>query len=253
MHRTRAAARAATLGLALGGALALAGTAHAHVSVDPGEAAQGSYGVVNFKVPNERADASTIRLEVHLDPDHPLASVMPQPVPGWDVEVQTVTLDEPLESHGNQITEAASVITWSGGEIAPGTFQQFPVSIGQLPTDTDQLVFKAIQTYDSDEIVRWIEEPTADGTEPEHPAAVLALTPGDGDGHGHGAPASGDDTDGDAGHGTESVVADAADATDTTARILGAGGIIAGLAGITFGVLAGRRPTGPATGDRSQD
>ncbi|WP_432745772.1 YcnI family protein [Streptomyces sp. JH002] len=244
MHRTRVAARAATLLLTATGVLALAGTAQAHVSVDPGEAGQGGYSVVNFKVPNERADASTVRLEIHLDPAYPLSSVMPQPVPGWDVEIETAPLDEPLDHHGSQITEAPSVITWSGGEIAPGTFQQFPVSLGPLPGDTDQLVFKAIQTYDSDEVVRWIEEPAADGTEPEYPAAVLRLTPATDGGHGHGAPESGA---GEAGHdGTESVVAEAASASDTTARVLAGAGLATGIAGIAIGVLAGRRRATPA-------
>ena len=64
--------------------LVLSGPAFAHVSVQPqGEAAKGGYATINFKVPNERDNASTTKLEVNFPTDHPLASVMPQPVPGW--------------------------------------------------------------------------------------------------------------------------------------------------------------------------
>jgi hypothetical protein len=40
-----------------------------------------------------------------------------------------------------------------------------------------QVVFKALQTYSDGTVVRWIDEPTTDGTEPEKPAPVLKLTP----------------------------------------------------------------------------
>lgn len=50
------------------------------------------------------------------------------------------------------------------------------MSMGPLPTDTDQLVFKALQTYDNGEIVRWIDTTAPGGPEPEHPAPVLKLT-----------------------------------------------------------------------------
>ncbi|MFI7274183.1 YcnI family protein [Streptomyces sp. NPDC049879] len=250
MQRTRLAAL--TLVAATATVLAVtAPTASPHVSIDPAEASQGGYSTIKVKVPNERDDASTIRLELHLDPEHPLASVMPQPVPGWEVTVETAELDEPIEVHGSPVTEAPSVVTWTGGEIQPGQFQEFPLSVGPLPEDADQLVFDAIQTYDNDEIVRWIEEPAADGSEPESPSPVLALVPGDGDGHGA-APAeagaeedganaehaSGDDT-----QGTAAAASDD-DSADTMARVLGVAGIAVGLAGVAFGVLAGRRRTG---------
>lgn len=234
MNRTRLA----TIGTICGAVsvLALAGTAHAHVTVTPDEATQGGYTTLSFKVPNERDDASTIQLEVTFDPEHPLPSVMPQPVPGWDIEVETAPLDEPLEVHGSEINEAPSKITWSGGEIEPGTFQQFPVSMGSLPESEDQLVFKAVQTYDSDEVVRWIEEPSDDGTEPEHPAPVLQLTPAAQEGAG--APEAAGQDGGEAAADTENS---AADSSDTTARVLGGIGIAVGAVGVAFGVLAGRR------------
>jgi uncharacterized protein YcnI len=233
--------RVTTVGaLAATSVLLCAGPAFAHVSVDPESAAPGDYSVVNFKVPNERDDASTTKLEINLPRDHPLASVMPQPVPGWDVKVTKSKLDKPIEVHGEKIKEAVTKITWTGGEVKKGEFQQFPVSMGELPEDADQLVFKTLQTYDDGEVVRWIEEPKAGQPEPENPAPVLKLTKaaaedsdakgGDAAGSENPSAQSGTSDDGSAGGGT-----------DNTARVLGIVGILAGVAGVAFGVLAGRR------------
>ncbi|MES4902393.1 MULTISPECIES: YcnI family protein [unclassified Streptomyces] len=237
-------------GLAAGALVLLAATpAFAHVSVQPGQAEQGSYSTIAFKVPNEKDNASTVKLEVTLPADHPLVSVMAQPVPGWDVKLTKSKLAKPVEVHGEKISEAVTKVTWSGGKIEPGTFQQFPLSVGQLPEDADQLVFKALQTYDDKEVVRWIEAPKDGEPEPENPAPVLKLVkPAEGS-DGHGAAASGD-----TGSGAESSAeaektekaektasGSSGDSSDTTARVLGVVGIVVGAAGVAFGVLAGRR------------
>lgn len=209
-----------------------AGPAFAHVSVDPESAAPGDYSVVNFKVPNERDDASTTKLEISLPADHPIASVMPQPVPGWDIKVTESKLDKPIEVHGEKVKEAVTKITWTGGEVKKGEFQQFPVSMGELPEDADQLVFKALQTYDDDEVVRWIEEPKEGQPEPENVAPVLKLTQAGAEGGSTNASAQ-------SGHSDEAGSAGGI-GTDNTARLLGFVGILVGVAGVAFGVLAGR-------------
>ncbi|WP_424922064.1 YcnI family protein [Streptomyces sp. wa53] len=229
-------------GVAASTVLLLAGTASAHVSVQPqGEAAKGGYATVNFKVPNERDDASTVKLEVSFPTDHPLASVSPQPVAGWKIDVTRSKLAKPLEVHGKKIDEAVSKVTWTADDkgIEPGFFQQFPLSVGQLPEDTDQMVFKALQTYSNKEVVRWIEEPTEGGEEPESPAPVLALSAPAADAHG----ATADDRSGDAAEEKTTASSDdtSSSNSDSTARVLGIVGIVVGVAGVAFGVLAGRR------------
>ncbi|MFE7387377.1 YcnI family protein [Streptomyces sp. NPDC057582] len=237
-------------GVAASTVLILAGTASAHVSVQPqGEAAKGGYATINFKVPNERDDASTTKLEVNFPTDHPLASVMPQPVPGWKIDVTRSKLAKPLDMHGQKINEAVSKVTWTaeGSKndlgIRPGEFQQFPLSVGQLPEDADQLVFKAIQTYDNKDVVRWIEEQKDGAEEPESPAPVLKLTAATTDEHGSTA----DDKSGAAtaaeAKDKNTEAASASSSSDTTARVLGVVGIVIGIAGVAFGVLAGRRRT----------
>ncbi|MEW2129272.1 YcnI family protein [Streptomyces sp. NPDC005435] len=244
----RIAAAAAVAGTAV---LALSAPAFAHVTVQPeGAAAKGGYAVVDFKVPNERDNASTTKLEVNLPADHPIASVMPQPVPGWNVKVTKSKLAKPLTMHGEKIDEAVTKVTWTadGKGIQPGYFQKFPLSLGALPEDTDQLVFKALQTYSNKEVVRWIEVQQKGQDEPENPAPTLELTAATDDHHGTQAAATGTagaPSDDKAGGKSEQTAAasDKDGGTDTTARVLGIVGIVVGAAGVGYGVLAGRRRT----------
>ncbi|MEU3858096.1 YcnI family protein [Streptomyces sp. NPDC028722] len=240
MKASRIAAAAAVAGSAV---LVLSAPAFAHVGVQPeGIAAKGGYAVVDFKVPNERDDASTTKLEVNLPADHPIASVMPQPIPGWKIDVTRSKLAKPLTMHGEKIDEAVTKVTWTadGKGIAPGYFQKFPVSLGALPENTDQLVFKAVQTYSNKEVVRWIEVPQKGQDEPENPAPVLELTAASGDDHA-GTTAAADDTDGKS--QKTAAAGDSGSGSDTTARVLGVIGIVVGVAGVAYGVLAGRRRT----------
>ena len=222
----------------------LSSPAFAHVSVVPeGTAAKGGYAVVDFKVPNERDNASTSKLEVTFPTDHPLASVMPEPMAGWKIQVTKSTLAKPLELHGKQITEAVTKVTWTATSAAagiqPGYFEKFPVSVGALPEDADELVFKAIQTYSNKEVVRWIEVQEDGGEEPETPAPVLALSAATEDGH-HGSTAA-EKTDAKTENAAAVTEAAPADSSDTTARVLGVVGIVVGAMGVAYGVLAGRR------------
>ncbi|MCX5350444.1 YcnI family protein [Streptomyces sp. RLB3-17] len=243
MKASRIAAAGA---VAVSAVLAVSAPAFAHVSVQPeGEAAKGGYAVVDFKVPNERDNASTNQVEVNFPTDHPLASVMPQPLDGWSVKVTKTKLAKPLTMHGEKISEAVSKVTWTatGKGIEPGFFQKFPLSVGALPEDTDELVFKAIQTYDNKEVVRWIEPQKAGQEEPENPAPVLTLSEASADGH-HGSSGTAKDaSDTSTAAPASSTSASSADSSDTTARVLGVVGIVVGAAGVAYGVLAGRRRT----------
>lgn len=169
--------RLATVGALVACVVAvLAVPAAAHVTVDPKTAVKGSYAKITFRVPNER-DVPTTKIAVKFNLDHPIASVSVKPTPGWTYEVTKAPLPKPIESGHGTITEGVSVITWSGGEIKPGEFQEFSVSGGPLPTDVDALQFPAVQTYADGEEVAWIDPPAAEGQpRPEHPAPLLKLT-----------------------------------------------------------------------------
>ncbi|MFI6656914.1 YcnI family protein [Streptomyces sp. NPDC050523] len=239
----KASRLAATGALAASAVVVLSSPAFAHVSVQPeGTAAKGGYAVIDFKVPNERDDASTTRLEVTFPSDHPLASAMPQPMDGWDIKVTKSKLAKPIEMHGEKIDEAVSKITWTAknGGVGPGFFQKFPVSVGTLPEDTDQLAFKALQTYSDKEVVRWIEVQQKGQEEPENPAPVLTLSAAE-DGHAHGSTAEDASDNSKNAENTAADTSTGSDGSDTTARVLGVVGIVVGALGVAYGVLAGRR------------
>src|SRR5699024_9267067 len=101
------------------------------------------------------------------------------------------------------------------------------VSLGTLPTDTDELVLPTAQTYDSGEVVNWDTPQEEGGPEPEHPAPALQLTEGgDGHGHSHGADQAAPPQSG----GEQTAEQDTTD--DTTARALGGAGLLVGALGL---------------------
>jgi uncharacterized protein YcnI/predicted anti-sigma-YlaC factor YlaD len=220
----RTAKRLGVLGsIVLGGLLAVTGSAYAHVTAQPSTATQGSYTKIAFRVPNEEDNAATVKLEVTLPADHPIASVETRAVPGWTAQIDKTKLATPLKSDDGPITEAVSKITWTGGRIGPDNFEEFEVSLGPLPTDTDKLVFKAIQTYDNGDVVRWIDTSGAGGAEPEHPAPTVTLTPKD---------------------STRAVMPTAATSSTSDSGLplaVGIGGVIIGLVAGALAVLALRR------------
>ncbi|SEM38723.1 YcnI family protein [Nonomuraea pusilla] len=235
------ARRAATV-LASATALtaALAVPALAHVSVNPGTAEQGGFSKVAFRVPNERDDASTVKVEVAFPSDHPLAFVSVKPVPGWDVKVTEGKLPTPVKTEYGDLKEAVTKVVWSGGEIKPGQFQEFEVSMGQLPEDTDSLLFPTKQTYSGGEVVDWSDAPKADGSEPERPAPVLKLVPASG-GAGHGAAASPSAQAAAQPATATAPTVVAASSSDGTARLLGGAGLAAGVVAVVLALLGLRR------------
>ena len=235
--RSRAAV---VTGLAATALLLLAGPASAHVTVNPSSAAQGSYTEVNVRVPNEETSTNTTKVQLYLPTDHPIASVATESVPGWTVTVQKTKLTKPITTDDGQVTEAVSEITWSGGAIKPGQFQDFALSLGPLPTDTDSLTFKALQTYSDGSIVRWIQ-PTVEGqAEPANPAPVLHLTSAAASGSSDSASASAQPSVTTT-NSTTTTTAAAKAGSDTTARVLAGVGVVVGLLGVGFGFLGWRR------------
>jgi uncharacterized protein len=174
----RTATRLAVALTAAGAAVvALPLAAQAHVEVQPGAVPGGDFAVVAFRVPNERDNASTTRLRVILPQNRPLGSVQTTAMPGWKVQTATRKLAKPIQMFGAKVDRVVSQVTWTAtqGGVRPGQFQDFELSLGQLPK-SGKLTFTALQTYSSGEQVRW-NEVSADGAaEPEHPAPTLQIT-----------------------------------------------------------------------------
>jgi uncharacterized protein YcnI len=214
--------------------VALAGTAFAHVTINPSEVPAGGFARLNFRVPNER-DVPTEQLEIVFPEDHPFAFVSVLPVPGWTYEVERTALETPIESEGEEITEAVSSVTWSGGQINAGEFMEFSVSVGQLPEDPTTLEFPAIQTYQGGEVVRWIEPWPEGEEEPELPAPTVEVVASDGDEHGG---ATTETTMADAGVTDDASASDVTSDDVDTAQTLAIVGIVLGGIALVVGVVA---------------
>lgn len=178
LRRRRLARVGAGVGAALAAVLILPGVAQAHVTVQPGSAEGGGFSVVAFRVPNERDDASTTQLRVTLPKDQPLGSVQTTPMPGWKITTGTRHLDKPIEMFGERLDTVVSEVTWTAtdGGIRPGQFQDFNLSLGQLPK-SGELVFNVLQSYSGGEKVNWNEISADPSVEPEHPAPILSIAP----------------------------------------------------------------------------
>jgi periplasmic copper chaperone A len=211
----------ASLCAAIACALAIPGIAGAHVTVQPQEAPAKGFVVEDVRVPNEEENASTTKVAVQL-PDG-FAEVSFQPVPGWKVKVKKTKLAQPITTdEGDKLTEQVSTVTWSGGTIAPGEFQDFPVSLQMPDKAGTALTFKAIQTYSNGKVVRWIGPPDA-----EEPAPQVKVTAAEGETASATPAASTSDNSGDDDSKTLAVIA----------LIVGALGLLAGGAAL----LARRR------------
>jgi periplasmic copper chaperone A len=144
--------KSALAALTAAAVLAAPALAQAHVTLNPREVTAGSFTVMSVRVPNERDDAGTTKVDVRL-PDG-FYSVLYMKVPGWKVKVYREKLDRPVERAGGlKVTEQVSRIVWTGkpkkgGIVRPGQFEEFPIST-QVPQGEagSFLTFKAYQTY----------------------------------------------------------------------------------------------------------
>ena len=213
---------------AIAAAFALPAAASAHVTLQPPTAPAGGFTRLDVRVPNERDDAGTVKVDVQLPQPYPFVSY--EPKPGWKVTLKRVKLDEPVDVEGSEIDEGVSQVTWTGdgkrGIVAPGQFVDFGLSL-RMPEGKagDTLVFKALQTYEGGEIVRWIGPEDAD-----QPAPVVTLT----------GPAGAERVAAPAAPAPAADGADGADGADTLTIVALAAGLLGLLAGLG-GLLAGRR------------
>jgi hypothetical protein len=148
--------------------------------------------------------------------------------------VKTITLAKPVTTDDGTFNSAVSEVTWTGGQILPGQFQDFSISADPLPTGISQLVFKAIQTYSNGDVVRWIDLQQPGQPGPDHPAPTLTLTTTT-------APAST--------VRTSAAPAATASGTDGLSRALGVAGLLVGLLACLLALMVARQSRRLAAGD----
>jgi periplasmic copper chaperone A len=202
------------IAVAAAGLLAAPAVAGAHVTVQPDQVPAGGFTRLDVRVPNETDNATTTKVELQL-PDG-FAEASYEPVPGWKVKVTKAKLPQPVKTDDGTVTEEVKRITWSGGALPPGAFQDFGLSV-QVPGKAGQtLTFKALQTYSNGQVVRWIGPESSDNPAPTVKltnASATTVAPA-------GAPASSGDSGG-------------SDALGIVALVVGALGLATGVVAIT--------------------
>jgi len=152
-------------------AVAFPAAAAGHVTLNPREWEAGGFARFDVRVPNERDNASTTEVTVQFPEG--LTFVSFQPKPGWTRSVEMETLAEPIEVFGEEVTERIASVTWTGGEIKPGEFEEFGVSFRVPETPGESLLFPSLQTYSNGEVVQWVDP----DPEAETPAPQVAVLP----------------------------------------------------------------------------
>ncbi|MFF1354450.1 DUF1775 domain-containing protein [Streptomyces sp. NPDC058297] len=145
-----------------GSLLLLAGPASAHVRVFSDGAKEGHPAELRFRVPSEKADVTTVRLDVTL-PKGVTPTAVP-PATGW------------TPRRAPSAPDGATHIVWTataGHELKPDAHRYFDVRVGPLPKEPS-LTFDVAQTYSDGSVVNWNESGKG-GEEPDFPAPVLVL------------------------------------------------------------------------------
>jgi len=220
-------ARLSAAGLAAGAVLALTAVplaASAHVTVTPSGTAAGGYTVLTFAFSHGCEGSPTTALT--FDIPESIESVSPTLNPNWTIE---------KVADGDR---TAQVVYTAITPVEDGFRDTVELSL-RLPEDAAgvTLAFPVLQTCEVGE-TNWNQLAEEGEEEPESAAPVVVVTEATGDEHGHAAA-----TDEHA--GDDEATAEASDAAsgsdDVVARVLGIGGLIVGVVGITLAVVA-RRP-----------
>lgn len=147
--------RFAALFVAVAMLLALPGVAGAHAVVFPTSMNANSYEKFTLRVPVEK-ESATVSIKVEV-PEGFLVSRV-KPLAGW-----TYTVEKSADG------KSVKAITWSGGQILPGEFQEFEFQ-GKTAENPGKYAFKAYQTYADGETVNWTGPSDA-----KTPASVVEL------------------------------------------------------------------------------
>jgi uncharacterized protein len=215
-------------------ALLVPAAAQAHVTLQPNEAPEGAYTVLDVRVPNESDSENTTKVAVQFPEG--FGDVSFQAVPGWSVKVVHDKLKKPIQTDDGPVTEGVKEVIFSGGKLPPGEFQDFPLSV-QIPGKAgEELTFKAVQTYEQ-EVVRWIGAP-----ETEHPAPQVLVTPPKEPGQSTAADTSGGEATGQSSAGS-SESSDSGGSSDKGLAIAALVVAVIALLGAGGAVLGSRRRT----------
>jgi uncharacterized protein YcnI len=170
----RAKAKPVPVLLALA-ALALPATAQAHISLHPNTIPAGAFATLDVRVPGEQEGAHVTRVDVLFPPG--FVGVDYENVPGWSTKVIEAKLATPVEEDGEKIdTEVSQIVwTWTGpeGKVNNGQFIDLPLSLA-IPDHAagKALEFRTVQSYSNGQVVHWISPSLT----AEHPSPRVNIT-----------------------------------------------------------------------------
>jgi periplasmic copper chaperone A len=179
-------------------AFAMPAAAGAHIRLQPDEAEAGAYTVLHVNVPNESPDFATTKVVVEFPPGFTYA--LYRPVAGWSGNVR---MTKPAKSiiDGKVTPARVARVTWSaeerGAEIEPEQFEEFPIAVEIPDRPGETLTFRAVQTYENGDVVRWVGGPSSQTPAPQ----VLVTAAGEGQGAAVGEDAAAEEDSGDEGDG----------------------------------------------------
>lgn len=121
-----------------------AGIASAHVAVYPNETTQGAYEKFTVRVPSEKKDSNTVKVEVRLTPADVTVSRI-EPKAGW---TYALTKDA---------SGAVTSVVWTaqGDGLSSTEFTEFNMS-GKVGDKAASITWKAYQTYKDGSVVEWV-------------------------------------------------------------------------------------------------
>jgi uncharacterized protein YcnI len=154
-----------------------AGAAHAHATIQPKEAAAGSYVQAAVTITHGCDGSPTAVVRVKLPEG--IVSAKPQMKPGWNVEIKTRKLDQPQPGlHGKTISEVVDEIVWRGGPLPDNLYDTFGLLLKAPDRPGETLYFPVVQECEKG-VHRWIEIPSGGPgkEEPREPAPAIRLKP----------------------------------------------------------------------------
>lgn len=230
--------------LATGAILLAPAGAQAHISLHPNTIPAGAFATLDVRVPGEQEGAHVTRVDTLFPPG--FTGVDYENVPGWKTRVIEAKLATPIVADGETIdTEVSQIVwTWTGplGRVDNGQFVNFPLSLAIPDNATGHaLEFRTVQTYSNGQVVHWIDPSLT----AEHPSPRINVTAkggaiedlaGEEAGPSAGQTAAGSSTSA-AGQATATRTPGASKGLALAALIVGALGLLAGLAAL----IASRR------------
>ena len=156
---------------------ALASPAFAHITLETSEAAAGSTYKAVLRVGHGCGDGQpTTGVRVQIPEG--VVDVKPMPKPGWTLETTVEPYAEPVDLHGEVVTEGVQEVVWSGGNLPDEHYDEFVIRVRLPEGEPGQAIYFPLVQACGETVSRWIEIPaegrSADDLEEPAPAVTLA-------------------------------------------------------------------------------